>query len=463
MTAYVVFIALFVSAHYALRRGLEFAFLYVWIPILLCLPFGFTAHIPMVPIRTFCQAAVVPILVILVRDHGHRLRWGRMEMLMVSYAVWRVIADYDSRGYKDAQNYAFYMLSCVLGPYLIGAYVIRNRAMDIKTAKLFVLIFLLFFPFFIYEAKFWVSPIFKLLSPLFPGAFSGLSMRYGMARTAGTFEHPILACIMIIAVYRLHRWLAWTGEWKQPQAGLLGRLQAWSRPIPGSFALKISIVLIVMALMTLSRGPWIGGLAGAILAAAGNWKHRKQAMLVVLVVFVVGGIGGKLALDAYTSAENGQVIAEEAQTMIYRKVMIEKYVGFIFERPWLGWGLTTVPVIKGMESIDNALFLMALQHGMLAPVIFVVMFAYAIGTQLAHGLKSPAGIAPLGFTFSGIYLMCFFSFTTVYMGAQTEPLLFLLLGWGEGMKARAEPSAAAPSLTLRPSVAPNAGFRRLLT
>ena len=42
-----------------------------------------------------------------------------------------------------------------------------------------------------------------VLSPLFPDAASGLSLRYGLARTAGSFEHPILACIMIIAVCRL--------------------------------------------------------------------------------------------------------------------------------------------------------------------------------------------------------------------------------------------------------------------
>jgi len=32
--------------------------------------------------------------------------------------------------------------------------------------------------------------------------------------------------------------------------------------------------------------------------------------------------------------------------------------------------------------------------------------------------------------------MCFLAFTSVYMGAQTEPMLFLLLGWGESIKNR---------------------------
>ncbi len=460
MTAYVVFVALFVAAYFVQRDGLEAVFLKVWIPIFLYIPFAFTAHIPLVPIRTFSQAAIVPIMVALFKEKGHLIRFGRLEILLALYVLLRVAADFSSRGYKDAQNYAFYMLSCLIGPYLMGHYIIHSRRMDIKTAKMFVLIFLTFFPMFLYEAKFWVNPIFKIMSPLFPDAFSGLSIRYGLARTAGTFEHPILACILVVAVYRMHRWLSWVGAWKDAQQGWLGKIQGWLKPFPFSFATQISIVLVIMAIMTISRGPWIGGIAAAVLVAAGNLKNRKQALIIVCLLFVVGGIGGKLALDAYITPGEGQVMAEEAQTMLYRKVMVERYTEFLVERMWTGWGLTTVPTIKGMESIDNAFFLMALQHGVLAPLLFAIIFVYAIVSQVVFGLKSPVGTAPLGFSFAGIYLMCFIAFASVYMGAQTEPLLFLLLGWGEGMKSR-KPESDSPGM---PAAAPQAshGFRRVL-
>ena len=460
MTAYVVFVALFVAAYFVQRDGLEAVFLKVWIPIFLYIPFAFTAHIPLVPIRTFSQAAIVPIMVALFKEKGHLIRFGRLEILLALYVLLRVAADFSSRGYKDAQNYAFYMLSCLIGPYLMGHYIIHSRRMDIKTAKMFVLIFLTFFPMFLYEAKFWVNPIFKIMSPLFPDAFSGLSIRYGLARTAGTFEHPILACILVVAVYRMHRWLSWVGAWKDAQQGWLGKIQGWLKPFPFSFATQISIVLVIMAIMTISRGPWIGGIAAAVLVAAGNLKNRKQALIIVCLLFVVGGIGGKLALDAYITPGEGQVMAEEAQTMLYRKVMVERYTEFLVERMWTGWGLTTVPTIKGMESIDNAFFLMALQHGVLAPLLFAIIFVYAIVSQVMFGLKSPVGTAPLGFSFAGIYLMCFIAFASVYMGAQTEPLLFLLLGWGEGMKSR-KPESDSPGM---PAAAPQAshGFRRVL-
>lgn len=458
LTRYLVFVAMLISIGMLRRHGPQQAFLKVWIPFFLFMPFVFWVNIPGLPDPNFMQAAILPILFVLVRDYLPSMRFGRMEWLLLLYVLIRVGADFLSRGYSDAQNYAFYMASSLIGPYLIGSYLINSRRMDIDTARSFVLAFLLLFPTFLYEAKMWVSPSYALFSVFFPNAFSGLSVRWGMARTAGTFEHPILACIMIIAVYRLHRWLAWQGVWEQKQAGILGLLQRLAGFLPLPFRHQISLALVLMALMTISRGPWIGGLAGAALAAVGNTKKRRQWLAILMAAFVLGGAGGQAALDAYITPAEGEVLTGEAQTMLYRKVMIEQYKGFLMERMWTGWGLTTVPTIKGMESIDNAFFLMALQHGVLAPAVFASIFLYAIVSQIGFGLKAPPGEAPLGFTFSGIYLMCFISFTTVYMGAQTEPMLFLLLGWGEGIKRRGH---AAPAVSGRPEAAAPP-FRRVI-
>lgn len=445
MTSYVVFVALLLALVVLQRQGLQAAFLRVWIPCFLALPFAFWVNIPGLPDPNFMQAAILPLLVALVHQQGSRMRLGPMEGLLLAYMGLRVFADFLSRGYSDAQNYGFYLLTCVAGPYLLGRYVIDSRRMDVAAARSFVLMFVLFFPLFLYEARFWVSPIFKLLSPLFPSASSGLSIRWGLARTAGTFEHPILACIMILAVYRLHRWLAASGAWDGPQEGWVARLQRWGRGLPLPFHWQIGALLLVMAAMTISRGPWIGGAVAALLVAAGQARNRRRALGWMLLALACAGVAGKLALDAYITPAVGEVLSGEARTMLYRKEMVERYQAFLLDRLWWGWGLTHVPKIPGMESVDNAFFLMALQHGVLAPALFVVIFAYAIVTQVAHGLRAPAGTAPIGFAFSGIYVMCAISFATVYMGAQTEPMLFLLLGWGESIKNRPADESAAPA------------------
>ena len=461
MTEYSVFIATLIAIVVLVRSGLETAFLGVWIPFFLLLPFNFWIHVPLLADYNFMSAAVFPILFVLFKDKLSEMRIGPMEILLLLYIVLRVVVDAISRGYSDAQHYAHYLAGSVIGPYLLARYVINSKRMDIETARRFVLIFLLLFPVFLYEAKFWVSPIFQLLTPLFPNSYSSVSIRWGIARTAGTFEHPILACIMIIAVYRMHRWLSWQGIWDQTQTGWLGWFQKQSERLPIAFKYQISIVLIVMALMTISRGPWIGAFAGATLTMVGNAKDRKKWLIIVVLAFLVGGVGGQLALDAYITPREGEILSGEAQTMLYRKVMIEQYQSFLLEKLWTGWGLTTVPKIQGMESVDNAFFLMALQHGLLAPGLFIVIFLYAIISQVRFGLEAAPGEQPIGFTFSGIYLVCFVAFSTVYMGSQTEPMLFLLLGWGESIKNRKERITAANG---EPSMASAAKptFKRVL-
>lgn len=461
MTQYLVFSATIVSLHILSKRGLEQAFLKSLIPFFLAVPFSFYVNIPGLPDPNMMQAAILPIIVALIQKHGHEMRFGRMEILLAAYVALRVFVDFLSRGYSDAQNYAFFMLSALIGPYLLGRYVINRREMDIETGKMFVLMFIIFFPMFLYELKFWVSPVFAIFGPLFPGSGSGLSLRYGLARTAGTFEHPILACIMVVAVYRLHRWLSWNGIWDQPQQGALGFIQKAFRWSPLPFKHLVSLMLVLMALMTISRGPWIGGFAGAALAAVGNFKNRMRWVLIFAVVLLVGGVLGQLALDAYITPKEGEIISGEALTMLYRKEMIDRYKDYMMEYMWTGWGLTTRPKIPGMESVDNAFFLMALQHGVIAPALFALIFIYAIISQIKFGLKSPSGEAPIGFTFSGIYLACFISFATVYMGAQTEPMLFLLLGWGESIKNRSE-KADRPNLAGAPAVPSAPPFKRIM-
>lgn len=460
--SYIVFSATLICLWVLSTRGLEKAFLWVWIPFFLGMPFKFWVNIPGLPDPNFMQAAILPILFVLLRDKLDQLHFGRMEFLLAIYVIWRVFCDFLGRGYSDAQNYAFFMLSALIGPYLLGRYVITSRRMDIETSRMFVLMFLIFFPMFIYEIKMWVSPIYKMFSPFFPGTFSAISVRWGMARTFGTFEHPILACVIIIAVYRLHRWLCWVGAWDQPQTGLLGWIEKQGKRLPFAFKHQISIVLILMAAMTMSRGPWIGGFTGAALVMVGNMKNRRKWLVILCFGFLVGGLGGKALLDAYITPAEGEKLSEEAHTMLYRKVMLEKYDGYLEQKLWTGWGLTTVPKVKGMESVDNAFFLMALQHGVIAPTIFAMIFFYAIVSQLKYGLKARPGESPISFSFAGVYLVCLVAFTTVYMGSQTEPLIFLLLGWGESIKRRQErvvsPAGAAQPLELR-----RQPFQRLLT
>jgi dolichyl-phosphate-mannose--protein O-mannosyl transferase len=79
---------------------------------------------------------------------------------------------------------------------------------------------------------------------------------------------------------------------------------------------------------------------------------------------------------------------------------------------------------------------MALEHGLPAPLLFIAMLAFAIVSQIYFAIQGDDDKPAIGFTFAGIYVMCFIAFTTVYIGAQTMPMIFLLLGWGESIRHR---------------------------
>ena len=272
--AYIVFVAM-VSAIYAINRyDVQRAFVNVWIPFLMLLPTAWYVNIPGLPDPNFSQAAVIPIIFVLVTRQLHTLELGKIEFLIFIYFTFRFAVDWQSRGYWDAQNYAFDLLTTMVAPYMMGRYIINSRQMDIATAKMLVLMFLVQAPGFIYELRMWQPPVYRVFGFLFPFDASGLSVRYGLARITGPFTHPILACVIFIALYRLHKWLDWMGVWKQPQTGLYGVFLGWSRRFPLSFSMHITIIFIVMIILTFSRGPWIGGMAGAALTAVGNAGNR---------------------------------------------------------------------------------------------------------------------------------------------------------------------------------------------
>ena len=94
MTEYSVFVAMLVSIIVIVKKDLETAFLRVWIPFFLLIPFVFWVHVPLAADYNFMSAAIFPILFVLVRDKFREIRIGSMELLLLMYVVIRVVADF---------------------------------------------------------------------------------------------------------------------------------------------------------------------------------------------------------------------------------------------------------------------------------------------------------------------------------------------------------------------------------
>ena len=89
-----------------------------------------------------------------------------------------------------------------------------------------------------------------------------------------------------------------------------------------------------------------------------------------------------------------------------------------------------------MTSVDNQYLLVALNSGLYALLAMVLILLWGAGSHLPlRGLlrSSEDPKRSLAFTLTGIFILCAVSIATVYLGAQTQPLLFVIAGWSEAL------------------------------
>lgn len=422
----VVYLAFVAAAVVALRHGPGRALLAVYLPVLLLVPDGFRAITPGLPDPNFSQAAIIPIIAVALLRHGRRWRPVPMDGVIIAFAAWVGYSDYAARGYDDAQNLMFAMLFSVLAPYFVARWVITAEGLDVAVARCFVIIVFGVALVGLWEARFGFNPFHALIGTLFPGQGKGwvTTFRYGMARVAGPYSHAILAGIMLAVAFILQRWLHTASHW-EPR---FVRLKA----LPWSKAWVITAVLAVGMLMTVARGPWLGALAAVALLAAGQAVNRKRALKLAGASLAIGAAAVFWILSDYLDIEPGAAMTMSQESALYRKLLFEKYFEIAMDSLWFGWGLTTWPRVRGMESIDNYYLLISLMHGVPAMAMLVVMLLGSAAQCVRRGLAEAPGSRSPAFAFAGIFIAIFVALGTVYLGEQVLPTLFFMLGWAQG-------------------------------
>jgi hypothetical protein len=423
----IAWIFVVIAAVVAVRDGPGRALLAVWIPVMLIVPDAFRAITPGIPDPTSSQAAMVGLLPFVLMRYLHRLRVTFMDMLVFAYAATVFYSDLIARGYADAQNLLFNMLFSVVGPYLAARLLIREENLHVQVARRIVIIMFALSVIGLFEAKMGFNPSHAIFGKFFPGQGGGwvTTFRHGLARVAGPFSHAILAGIMMVIAYRIHRWLQWGGHW-EPR---FSRFR-----LPWDKAKVITFMLFLGCVLTVARGPWVGGLIGAMLVMVGRAKDRRKALRLALLSIVLVSVVGGFGLAQYLDIKPGQVMTMSQESALYRKELFEKYLDIAMAHAWLGWGLTTWPKVLGMPSIDNYYLLLALMHGLPAMLMLVTMMLLGAGQMVVRGMSEPQGSSPLGFTFAGIFIAVFVSLGTVYMGEQVVPMFFFMLGWAQAWR-----------------------------
>jgi hypothetical protein len=442
----IVYIALLAAAVVAVRQGPGRALLAVYLPVLLLIPDGFRAITPGLPDPNFSQAAIIPIVAVALLRHGRQWRPTVMDGVIGLFALWVGYSDYAGRGYDDAQNLMFAMLFSVLAPYAVARLVIGAEGLDVAVARRFVIIVFGVALVGLWEARFGFNPFHALFGTFFPGQGKGwvTTFRYGLARVAGPYSHAILAGIMLAVAFVLQQWLQAARHWEP-------RFVRWPA-LPWPKARVITVVLALGMLMTVARGPWIGAVVALAILAVGRAAHRRRALALAAAVLGLGALVGGWMLNDYLDIKPGALMTMSQESALYRKVLFEKYLDIVLDSAWIGWGLTTWPKVRGMESIDNYYLLISLMHGLPAMGLLVLLMLGSAVQCLRRGLAEPPGSHSPVFAFAGVFCAIFASLGTVYLGEQVMPTLFFMLGWAQGWLARDrghQPVAMAPPARFR--------------
>jgi hypothetical protein len=420
----IVFLAALFPLIIAIRSTVGRAFLLAYLPSLLLLPDTFHTTLNGIPKVSFNQAVSVTVLTFVLVRYVRLWRISIMDCLVFTLVTTMTVSEFLATGYKEAQNLFLSLLGSVIAPYLIARLLIPAEKLHVATARQFVILMFAMSILSAYEFRFGVNYFLEIFKPFFPGQGRWVvTLRYGFARVGGPFAHCILAGIVVAVAYRLQRWLEWGGHWES-------NFKRFPN-LPFGKARIITLVLIMCAIATLARGPWIGGFAGGLILLIGRSKKRNMMLTIVLVIAVFVLPPAYIGFNSYMDVKPGAVMTMSQETAIYRKELMEKYSDIALEHAALGWGRSTWPKVPGMPSIDNYFLFLTLMHGLVATGLFLSLFLWSGVRLLRMGMKEPIGTNSLSFTFAGILIAILISLVTVYLGEQAVPVTFLILGWAE--------------------------------
>ncbi|MBV8731938.1 MAG: O-antigen ligase family protein [Acidobacteriia bacterium] len=427
----VVLIAGALSIWYMVNRSVSQAFLQVYLPVLLLLPGYYHMPIDGLPDPSFAQCAILPIGLMMCWKAIGQGGWkfSPLDFAVLAFLVWVLLANLHNNGYEEAQNSVLDLFTLGLFPYMGGKALIEQSGLRVSFVRRFV--WLLFLVVVISLAEFFGKHNFFLHLPahFFPGQNPGwiTQIRWGMGRIAGPYGHSILAGIILAAAIVLERWLVFGGYW-EPFSRKIPRL-------PISKSAMITAGLAAGCIMTLARGPWIGAIVGLTIGSIGTARDKRRGLIRAAAVLALAGLlvfyGSKLYLASFATGDTDETFT----SALYRSELLDQYANVAMEHSFWGWG-HHFPVLGGMDSIDNGYLLLALEYGVFGLALFVLMVVLAIARTFFDGYRPwslERNERAFRFTILAVLLSVTVSITTVELGEQVFPLLFLFLGWSDGV------------------------------
>jgi len=455
------------------------ALLYVYLPILLLLPQYYELRIKHLPPLTFAEAAVIPLGIALLATQMRRWRWAWMDLWVLLFAVCAGLSEALSTELANGDwlrffspdfaaserlstnlNDGIYMFVAgvltVVMPYMIGKLLIEGqtdggvpmrRKIVERMAVLLAIVALISVHDFLVPGSLWE----KMGKHFFPAQTEVWlpQTRWGFGRIAGPYSHAILAGMIFLmgVVYCLWLFRA------DPRWGAR-RLIAG---LPVTLRGLVFAGVVAGALMTQSRGPWIGAGLALVFVFLTQKLSMGKAVAVFLVVVGLFSVAAYEIGNRYTEGTMRQARTDEQRGAVYRRELLSNYLPVVEQHPAFGWGITTYPHANGQNSIDNEFLLLAVTEGLAGMGIFVAIVAGS-ALKLVQLIGQHLGQEDrlLVYAHLAVLIGLTTTLTTVYLGEAMVMLFFLFTGWVQAMRPMVERMQVVHQL------APQVGFRRVL-
>jgi hypothetical protein len=442
-----------------IRRGPEQALLDVYLPVLLLMP---EHHWLISGQFSFTDTTILPIAAFLLFRSKRKWQWNTIDFLVISYMAITVVAEGMNKGYKEgSQNLALQELTSILLPYLAAKHMFQHRQFAVDFAKRIAVLLTIVSILSVYEFRMSSDLFTQFFDRIFPHTGNTVVFRAGFMRIQGPYGHAIALGWMMAFGFRIARWLEWNGAWSNRM-----------RFLPMSKIRFCELWIVAGSIMSLSVGPWLGAACGAVVVSVLRARNRWRAIvsLILLTVFVGVPIYGKfkayVSVDPAVAQKSGDALQEDSA---YRNKLIPLYTPLVEERPTWGWGRNRIPVLEGMNSIDNDYLLVALTFGLYALYLRVALFVWPairlgiFSLPLSH--TDPRALA--AFSIIGIYVINAVVARTVSAAGASLVFMYIIAGWSSALLNAPTPEiATTPEIAridvVRPLPRTQSRFRRVM-
>jgi hypothetical protein len=409
------------------RGGRQYAFLNVVVPVLFFLPTYFFFTLKPLPSLNFIDTALLALGAGMLIFDMPRWRFTLGDVWMGIFLLTSSLTDYQSGRTTDA---AFAMFNCIvtgLVPYMAGKLLIEQGDGRLKFTRRMVAILLFTGVLSSYEYFLKSNPFSAFWNHFFPTQWAGwgTQVRWGFGRMSGPYAQSELAGIVFSAGLMMAIWLGF----RNYQERALG--DRWEPLIKRGTWVIVAFFVIVY--MTQARGPWLGTIVALAIASIGPAKRPVQRAVIVIGLVLAVGVPAYVASKSYVSGPRKDY-GSEKETAQYRAELIDNYVPVAENGGLFGWG-EKFPIMQGQVSIDNEYLYVWLTQGYLGVGAFVLLLLEGSVSLLRNGIRAgSARERHFDFSLLGLLLGIAFTLGTVFLGAQSFELMFLLFGWAQAVR-----------------------------